>query len=237
MHPRGCTRAMALSDSGVDSGLEAEEALAVPLAGGAGRRRSPADPAVRASHSAQLSARFRRAWSELPSARGLERDPDVAIANLRLLAGFLVLFAFVFALPTILSSLGPEAVAVPGTAPRLDEGASVIHGESGAVAADVGACSKLGVKVLKDLGGNAVDAAVSVMLCQGVLSPFASGLGGGCFMLVHFAGNATLRRETQFVDARETAPAGVDVSAYIHNETASRLGGKAVAVPGELRGL
>lgn len=207
----------------------------MPLA----RRRSPPPPLPppRASHSAQLSARFHRAWSALPSARGLERDPDAAIANLRLLAGFLVLCASVFALPTALSALGPEAAAVPGTAPRVSEGASTLHGDAGAVAADVAACSRLGVRVLRDLRGNAVDAAVSVMLCQGVLAPFASGIGGGAFVLVHFAGNATMRRDTRFIDAREVAPAAVNPAVYTKNETASRLGGNAVAVPGELRGL
>lgn len=182
-----------------------------------------------------MSTRFRRAWSSLPG--GLERDPDVAFRNVRLLLGFGALCVFVFLLPTLLTTVSPDAPVVPGSAPQLGDGASTIQGTNGAVAADNGRCSKMGVSVLSDKGGNAVDAAIAVVLCQGVLSPYASGLGGGAFILVHMAANESRAAEQTFLDARETAPKGVDVSKYTHNETASRLGGAAVAIPGELRGL
>lgn len=45
-----------------------------------------------------------------------------------------------------------------------------------------------GVDILK-LGGNAVDAAVTVCLCLGVASPVSSGIGGGAgilYLLVNF---------------------------------------------------
>ena len=58
-----------------------------------------------------------------------------------------------------------------------------------------------GMKVLAD-GGNAVDAAVATALCQGVLNPMASGLGGGGFMVIQ-----TAQGETQVIDGREVAPA------------------------------
>ena len=57
------------------------------------------------------------------------------------------------------------------------------------------------MKVLAD-GGNAVDSAVATALCQGVLNPMASGLGGGGFMVIQ-----TAQGETKVVDAREVAPA------------------------------
>jgi gamma-glutamyltranspeptidase/glutathione hydrolase/leukotriene-C4 hydrolase len=51
-------------------------------------------------------------------------------------------------------------------------------------------------------GGNAVDAAVATALCQGVLSPGASGIGGGSFIVVR-SPNGT----AEVIDAREVAPA------------------------------
>lgn len=43
-----------------------------------------------------------------------------------------------------------------------------------------------GAEVLRD-GGNAVDAAVATVLCQGIYNPMASGAGGGHFMLIRRA--------------------------------------------------
>ena len=65
-------------------------------------------------------------------------------------------------------------------------------------------CSSIfctGVTILSQ-GGNAVDAAITTALCQGILSPAASGLGGGHFMVIR-APNGT----TEVIDAREPAPA------------------------------
>ena len=58
-----------------------------------------------------------------------------------------------------------------------------------------------GLQALQD-GGNAVDGAVASALCQGVLNPMASGIGGGTFMLVRMANETP-----QVIDAREVAPA------------------------------
>ena len=54
-----------------------------------------------------------------------------------------------------------------------------------AVAADHPVCSDLGVSIMQDLHGNAIDAAVAVALCLGVANPASSGMGGGAFMLIH----------------------------------------------------
>lgn len=45
-------------------------------------------------------------------------------------------------------------------------------------------CSTVG-KQLLEAGGHAVDAAIGAALCQGVLNPFSSGIGGGGIMLVY----------------------------------------------------
>ena len=47
-----------------------------------------------------------------------------------------------------------------------------------------------------------MDSAVATALCQGVLNPMASGLGGGGFMVIQ-----TAQGETAVIDAREVAPA------------------------------
>eukprot|EP01114_Cavostelium_apophysatum_P013303 TRINITY_DN3191_c0_g1_i1.p1 TRINITY_DN3191_c0_g1~~TRINITY_DN3191_c0_g1_i1.p1 ORF type:complete len:601 (-),score=127.48 TRINITY_DN3191_c0_g1_i1:55-1857(-) len=101
----------------------------------------------------------------------------------------------------------------------------------GAVAADNPTCSEIGVQVLKK-GGNAMDAAVSVAICQGVLYPFASGIGGGAGLIIRLA-NGT----TEFIDFREKAPAAADQNMYVSNPTSAIWGSKAIAVPGELKGL
>ena len=63
-------------------------------------------------------------------------------------------------------------------------------------------------------GGNAFDAAVAVASTLGVVEPFASGIGGGGFLLLHRASDGY---ET-FVDARETAPAKASRAFFLDAE-------------------
>lgn len=105
-------------------------------------------------------------------------------------------------------------------------------GANAAVSCGIKECSDIGLQMLEK-GGNAVDAAVAAMFCMGVMNAESSGLGGGGFMLVH---DHKVEKSEVF-DFRETAPAGVKASTYKVDETRMSLGGAAIAVPGELKGM
>jgi len=69
-------------------------------------------------------------------------------------------------------------------------------------------------------GGNAVDATIAAMLCDGIALPYATGLGGGFLMLVY---NKTSNNFTT-IDARETAPGAATVDMFHGNSNISRKG-------------
>ena len=112
--------------------------------------------------------------------------------------------------------------------------ASVIA-PTAAVAADHPLASQAGIEVLQ-AGGNAVDAAVAVGLVLGVVNPFASGIGGGGFLLVR----DPVSGDVHALDFRETAPRAAHRDLFVADGEvipgASRNGGLAVAVPGEVAG-
>ncbi|XP_060085734.1 glutathione hydrolase 1 proenzyme-like [Ylistrum balloti] len=113
---------------------------------------------------------------------------------------------------------------------------SIVFGEpqvggNAGVAADVPICSDMGRDILQD-GGNAVDAMVTTMLCVGVVDAQSSGLGGGGFMLIH----DHKTHESSVIDFREMAPATASPDMYQGTEQ-SLVGGLAVGVPGELKGM
>ena len=93
-------------------------------------------------------------------------------------------------------------------------------------------------------GGNAVDAAVAVGFALGVVEPNASGIGGGGLMLIWFADSGRV----VFIDSREKAPAAASADMFELDENGRVIadergfnpvviGGRAVAVPGEVAGL
>jgi gamma-glutamyltranspeptidase len=138
---------------------------------------------------------------------------------------------------------------------------SMIEGlEHGAVAADHPLCSEIGTSIMREKGGNAIDAAVATALCLGVANPASSGIGGGAFMLIHAdpaqdrgqaspifhdarSGDSPVSRSgkvTEVIDAREVAPSAATTEMYLAEDllsTAAIVGGLGSAVPAELRGL
>jgi gamma-glutamyltranspeptidase/glutathione hydrolase len=109
----------------------------------------------------------------------------------------------------------------------------------GVVAADHGWAQWAGEEMLRR-GGNAVDAAVATSLALSVVRPDSCGIGGGGFMLIHLENHPEHGTADIALNYRETCPAGVGPDTYAQwddDPTASRVGGRAVAVPGTVAGL
>ena len=106
----------------------------------------------------------------------------------------------------------------------------------GMVASEHRLASEAGVAILRQ-GGNAVDAAVATALTVCVVNPSSCGLGGGGFMVIHDRRTGSVTT----LDYRETAPAAARRDLFVRDGVvvpdASRFGGLAVAVPGEVAGL
>lgn len=79
-------------------------------------------------------------------------------------------------------------------------------------------------------GGSAVDTAIAVMLCEGVVLPHSMGVGGGLFATVY-------KRETGLIQslvARDRAPLAANETMFVGWPSSQITGAIAAAVPGEL---
>ena len=107
----------------------------------------------------------------------------------------------------------------------------------GMVATAHSLATNVAVEILNQ-GGNAVDAAVAAMFALPIVEPWASGLGGGGFMLIHDA-----ESDTEYsIDYRERAPIGATRDMYLDEEgnvdvNRSRYSHLASGVPGTVRGF
>ena len=92
--------------------------------------------------------------------------------------------------------------------------------------------TQAGVNAMKS-GGNAIDAAVAVGLTLGVVDTHNSGIGGGCFMLIHLANGTNL-----CLDGREMAGAAATRDMFVRDgkgdTSLSQTGPLASGVPGEV---
>lgn len=108
-------------------------------------------------------------------------------------------------------------------------------GLNGAISSDLELCSNLTIsKVLKKFpGSNAADAAVTQTLCIGMVNFFNSGIGGGGYAIF----SSKKEEDRLFLDFRERAPGGSHKDMFKDCPECSKVGGLAVGVPGELKGL
>lgn len=70
----------------------------------------------------------------------------------------------------------------------------------------------------------------------GVVNMFSSGIGGGGFLVIRPSSSSNISTPIS-IDFRETSPSGSHANMYVGSAAASRVGGLAVGVPGELRGF
>jgi gamma-glutamyltranspeptidase / glutathione hydrolase len=131
----------------------------------------------------------------------------------------------------VLAVLGGLSSLV-AAAPEVHAAPRSSSGRSYAVATENETASRAALRALEH-GGNAVDAAVTAALVAGVASPSSSGMGGGGFALLFDAAT----RQVTCLDFREVAPRGVDVAAFERRPFAPAERGRAVGVPGEVKGL
>ncbi|MGI6784029.1 MAG: gamma-glutamyltransferase [Aminivibrio sp.] len=111
-----------------------------------------------------------------------------------------------------------------------------VYSKNGMVSSAHELASKAGVEILQK-GGNAIDAAMATMLALNVVEPNASGIGGGGFSTIRFAKTG----EVVELDYREVAPLSATKDMYASEASKkareSVLGGKAVGVPGIVKGI
>ena len=140
----------------------------------------------------------------------------------------------------------PDFTKLPGPMPGLRNPNYLSSGENGGVSSEVGICSEIGVQVLRE-GGTATDAGIATTLCIGTTNMFSSGIGGGGFLVIRPPSSPSNPRCTEpiSIDFREAAPASAYARMFsprpedptFNAARASKIGGLAIAVPGELRGL
>lgn len=134
---------------------------------------------------------------------------------------------------SIFYNINRDPVGDPIGQPTLNPSKEQLQiGSKAMVSSDVPLCSTMGKEILQR-GGNAADAGVTVALCIGSVNLHSSGIGGGGYIV----SSLKEKEEVISIDAREAAPQKAFKEMYHKSVVLSKIGGLAIAVPGELKGL
>ncbi|KAI8896724.1 gamma-glutamyltranspeptidase, partial [Globomyces pollinis-pini] len=100
-----------------------------------------------------------------------------------------------------------------------------------AVATENVICTNVGLDILEK-GGSAADSAIAATICLGTVNFYASGIGGGGFLVMRDRSG-----ESTYINFREEAPAASYQNMFKDDPMKAQEGGMSIGVPGELRGL
>ncbi|XP_055915483.1 scoloptoxin SSD14-like isoform X2 [Eupeodes corollae] len=131
------------------------------------------------------------------------------------------------------NNIKPSEVTTKSTdvPPMVDLDSELGIYEKAAVCSDSDVCSKVGSNIMKR-GGNVVDSALAVLLCNGIVTMQSMGIGGGFIM------NVFIKKDNRAytIDAREVAPFAAQENMFVGKPSASLNSPEAIAVPGEVMG-
>src|SRR5437899_10695863 len=138
---------------------------------------------------------------------------------------------------TWIGPLAAETPALTDVAPASGSPIESVAASHGIAVAQEGRAARIGVQVLEQ-GGNAIDAAVATGFALAVTYPRAGNIGGGGYMLIHFAGG----QAATAIDYRETAPAATTRDIFLDERgeadpRKSQDSALAIGVPGTIAGL
>ena len=148
------------------------------------------------------------------------------------------LVTLVIALILGLTLVAPVFHSAPAQAQDGAGHTGAVMSPNGVVASSNRYATLAGIETLRQ-GGNAIDAMAVVQFVLTVTEPYASGIGGGAFIMIYDAESG----EVIAIDGREEAPAGYTEDVFL-DETGAPLpffeaatGGNSVGVPGTLAAM
>lgn len=161
----------------------------------------------------------------------------IALPVISLVIGLLVLATQLSSKSVTNSTSTSSALPPTTTSPTKNVYHSVYKKYSvAAVTTDTDICSQIGVHILRDRGGSAMDAAIASMFCVGVVNAQSAGIGGGHIATIYDTPRGSIEPVIVTLLSRERGPLNAYRDMFINRTELSRKGGLAIAVPGEVSG-